>query len=436
MKFSEFELNDWILKSLAAMNYDEPTDIQAQVIKTALAWKNIIWQSQTWTGKTAAFLIPLLQKIDNTKRWVQALILAPTRELVNQIGEEIALLTKHHKVNTACIYGGAKPAGQKNKLITGPNIIVATPWRLIDFIDQKVVNLWKVDYLILDEVDRMLDMGFVRDIQKIRALMPSIKQTLTFSATISNDIKKIINEHVPNYEFIKIWEEITVDKINHSYLDIQHTDKLFNLIKMVQEYSKDKIVVFTQTKRNTKAIYLAINKYVPDVYMLNWDMNQNKRNSTLREFKSGNLRILVTTDVAARWLNMDNVNLVINFDVPKESESYIHRIGRTWRAWASGKAIMFVSPEEKDFLAAIEITHKTKVKKSEYVVVADAKSEFSEIRLDKSTDKFGKWRPNPNRSPRPREWAFAGRPESKNIVYGEKKRPFNKNKSRHHSRGR
>lgn len=396
MLFKEFSLQPGILKGLTEMKYESATDIQTHVIKLALAGKNIVGQSQTGTGKTAAFVIPLLQNIDTSKKWVQALILAPTRELVNQIGEEIAQIGKYYKVKFVCLYGGASPNVQKKNLLTGPSIIVATPGRLLDFLNQRVVNIWDVRTLILDEVDRMLDMGFIRDIEKIRALMPQIKQTHTFSATISPEIKKVIDAHVSSYEFIKIGEETTVDKIDHTHMHIPHQDKILNLLNLIKTHPNDKIVIFTQTKRNTKTLLQIIEKAWYKAGMLNGNMPQNKRNSTLKSFKENALKVLVTTDVSARGLNMENVGLVINFDVPKESESYIHRIGRTGRAGASGKAIMFVSDEEKVFLSAIEKMHKTKVEKSEHEPVVDLKDAYTAIRLDKSTDKFGKGRPNPN----------------------------------------
>ncbi len=389
MLFKDFNLKPWILKALVEMKYHEATDIQKQVIDIALSGKNIVWQSQTWTGKTAAFLIPLLQRVDTNTKGLQALILAPTRELVNQIGDEIFALTKYYRVNAACIYGGASLVTQKKLLVRWPSIVVATPGRLMDFMNQGVIDISTVNFFILDEVDRMLDMGFVRDIKKIRAQMHHIQQTYTFSATINNDIKSIIKEHVNEYEFIKIWEAVTVDKINHSYMSINHEDKLSNLINLVKTHSNDKVLVFTQTKRNTKTIRDIIEKAWYKVGMLNGDMSQSKRMFTLKSFKDGFIRVLVTTDVAARGLNMDNVGLVINFDVPKETESYIHRIGRTGRAWAFGKAIMLVSPEEEKFLSDIEKAHKTRIKKSDHITVSD-KWQYANIRLNKSTDKTGK----------------------------------------------
>lgn len=389
MLFSDFTLKPGILKALAEMKYTEATDIQKKVIDTALAGKNIVGQSQTGTWKTAAFLIPLLQRIDTNQKWLQALILAPTRELVTQIGEEIFALTKYYRVNAACIYGGASLLVQKKQLDKWPSIVVATPGRLMDFMNQGVANISTVKFFILDEVDRMLDMWFVRDIQKIRWQMRAIQQTYTFSATMNNDMKAIIKEHVHDYEFIKIGEAVTVDKINHSYMSVAHEHKLSNLIHLIQHHPKDKVLVFTQTKRNTKTIRDIVEKAWYKVWMLNGDMSQGKRMSTLKSFKDGFIRVLVTTDVAARGLNMDNVGLVINFDVPKETESYIHRIGRTGRAGAFGKAIMFVSPEEQKFLADIEKVHRTRIKKHDVAPIVD-KGQYGAVRLNKSTENFWK----------------------------------------------
>lgn len=410
MLFSEYKLKQWLLKALAQMGYTQSTTIQDKVLVPALQWKNIVGQSQTWTGKTAAFLLPVLNRIDTNKKWLQALILAPTRELVNQIGEEIYKLTVFYRVNAVCVYWGASLENQRRQLRKNPSIVVATPWRLMDFINQKEISLVPVEFFVLDEVDRMLDMWFVRDITKIRAQMRNIKQTYTFSATISDPIKKIINEHVHEYESIKVGDEITADKIHHTYMQVEHEDKLFNVKHLIDQHYQDKILIFTQTKRNTKSISTALAADGYKVTMLNGDMSQWKRMSTLAAFKKWTTRVLVTTDVAARWLNMDNVGLVINFDVPNEAESYIHRIGRTWRAGAKGKAIILVSRLEEPLVANIEKTNRIKIRKSVQESTRDEKWKYTGIRLDRSTDKKW-WKKIGNRSPR-KEWRF-GRSEKR-----------------------
>jgi ATP-dependent RNA helicase DeaD len=393
MLFSECWLKAWLLRSLESIGYKEVTPIQAQVLKIALNGKNIVWQSQTWTGKTAAFLLPILNKVDTNKKTLQVLILAPTRELVVQIGEEIRNLTKFYGVSFACLYGWASPLLQKNILKKNPAIVVATPGRLMDFMNQKVINIGVAEYFILDEVDRMLDMWFVRDIKKIRAQLKNVKQTLTFSATMNDEMKAIIKEHISSYEFIKIGEGVTVDKIHHRYVAIDHEQKLYNVIKLIRTHPNDKVLIFTHTKRNTKTIHQILIWDKFKAGLLNGDMAQGKRQSTLNAFKAGETQILVTTDVAARGLNMENVWLVINFDVPADPKSYIHRIGRTGRAGASGKAIMLVSPLEIPLFKEIEKIHKIRILSSEHTVLQDKEWSYGNLRLDRSTDK--KWGKRP-----------------------------------------
>ncbi len=390
MLFSEFWLKAWLLRSLETIGYKEVTPIQAQVMTIALSGKNIVWQSQTWTGKTAAFLLPVLNKIDTNKKTLQALILAPTRELVVQIGEEIRNLTKFYGVTFACLYGWASPNIQKTHLKRNPAIVIATPGRLMDFMNQKVINIGVAEYFILDEVDRMLDMWFVRDIEKIRTQLKNVKQTYTFSATMNDDMKAIIKKHISSYEFIKIGEGVTVDKIHHRYLPIEHEQKLYNVIRLIKAHAKDKVLIFTHTKRNTKTIHQILIWDGFKAGLLNWDMAQGKRQAMLNAFKTGETQVMVTTDVAARGLNMENVWLVINFDVPADPKSYIHRIGRTGRAWASGKAIMLVSPLEMPLLKEIEKIHKIRIQPSEHIVEHDKMWAYGNLRLNRSTDK--KWK--------------------------------------------
>jgi len=388
MLFNELRLKKWLLRWLDEIWYKKATPIQEKVISVALSGKNIVWQSQTWTGKTAAFLLPVLNKIDTNDKSLQVLILAPTRELVTQIWDEIRNLTKYYGATHVCLYGGASPNVQMKNLRKKPAIIVSTTGRLMDFMGQWLVDLSTVNSFILDEVDMMLDMGFVRDIKKIRTNLRNVKQTYTFSATMNNDMKTIIKQHVSSYEFIKIWNVVTVDKINHSYVAVEHEHKLSNVIKLIESHAKDKILIFTHTKRNTKTIHKVLIEHGVNAWLLNWNMWQWKRQWTLNEFKSGKLQVLVTTDVAARWLNMDNVGLVINFDVPVDAKSYIHRIGRTGRAWAHGKALMLVSLIEKPLLRDIEVMHKINVEKSDHQSIRDKNGKFLKVRLNRSTDKL------------------------------------------------
>ena len=392
MKFSEFWLKAGLLKSLEHIWYAEATPIQEKVMKIAFSGKNIVWQSQTWTGKTAAFLLPVLNQIDTNHKALQVLILVPTRELATQVEDEIRNLTKFYSVTSTALYGGASPNVQKQKLKRKPAIVVATPGRLMDFMNQWVINVSTVSYFILDEVDMMLDMGFVRDIEKVWAKMKDLKQIYTFSATMNNDMKAVIKRHISSYEFLKVWDAVTVDKINHRYVSVEHEHKLSNVLKLIDSHSKDKIIIFTHTKRNTKIIQKILIDTGINAGMLNGNMWQGKRQWTLNEFKAWKLQVLVTTDVAARGLNMENVWLVINFDVPVDAKSYIHRIGRTWRAGAHGKAVMLVSNLEKWLVDDIEKLHRIKIEESDHRLVYDVDWKHVKIRLNRSTDKLWKWR--------------------------------------------
>ena len=381
------------MKSLIANGYIEATDIQEKVLKLALQGHNIVGQSNTGTGKTAAFLLPILQKIDTNATVPQALILAPTRELVTQIADEVRNLTKFYGVKVASLYGGASPLIQKQNLQKKPIILVATPGRLLDFINQGVVKLNTVNYFVLDEVDRMLDMGFVRDIERIWATLTNVKQTFTFSATLSHEIKTIIKSHVPKYEFIKVGEEATVDKIDHRMLVVDHEEKLYNVIQLLNKHNKEKIIIFTHTKRNTQTISKILQADGFSCGMLNGDMAQGRRQATLNDFKANKTRVLVTTDVAARGLNMDQIDLVINFDVPIDAQSYIHRIGRTGRNGESGRAIMLVSDLEVPLLRDIEKMHKIRIPHTEEKAAYDREGLYRNLRLNRSTDK--KWKKTP-----------------------------------------
>ncbi len=389
MQFRECWLKKWLVRSLDAIGYAEATPIQSKVLKLALKWHNIVGQSQTGTWKTAAFLLPVLNQINTNDKSLQALIIAPTRELAVQIGDEIKKLTSFYWVTYACLYGWASPNVQKKNLKKRPAIVVATPGRLMDFINQQVIDIRTVRYFILDEVDRMLDMWFVRDITKIWKKLKQVKQTFTFSATMNEDMKAVIQNHIADYKFIKIGEEVTVDKIDHTIMLIPHEHKLYNVIKLLRDHKWIKTIIFTHTKRNTDTLHKILQWEWFKAGMLNGDMSQGKRQWTLNEFRQGKIQTLVTTDVAARWLNMDNVWLVINFEVPIDPKSYIHRIGRTWRAGASWKALMLVSHPEQALLKEIEKIHNIRIKEADYEIVHDEHAEFANIRLNRSTDKPG-----------------------------------------------
>ncbi|MDD3120423.1 MAG: DEAD/DEAH box helicase [Candidatus Gracilibacteria bacterium] len=363
MNFKDFDLNPEIIAGLDKLGYETPTKIQEEVILEYIKGKNIIGQSQTGTGKTAAFIISLLQSIDLKKPGVQALILAPTRELVMQIREEIVALSAFMYIRSLPVFGGSSIYKQMDMLRKDQTIVVGTPGRVIDLIERRALRLENVEYFVLDEVDRMLDMGFIDDIDFIWGSMKNIKQSLAFSATITDELKSMVEKYLGvNYTFIKATDSITVEKIDHSFMEVAHLDKYDALKKYIKKNNSKKTLVFVQTKRDTEIVAgdLKDDGFRSD--FLNGDMRQRERFKALKDFQEGRSDIFVVTDVAARGLNIKNIDLVVNLDVPIDPESYIHRIGRTGRAGAEGKAIMFVSSQEKMSLKNIERRNKIKIK--------------------------------------------------------------------------
>lgn len=363
MKFNRLGLNPNILSALDKMGYETPTKIQEEVFSASLDWWNIIWQSQTWTGKTWAFVISILQNIDLSKKWVKAIILAPTRELVTQIKDEILSISKHMKLRSLAVYWWEPIYRQIKMLDKWQDIVIWTPWRLIDLLERGKLKTDLVDTFVLDEVDRMLDMWFVEDIEFIWSKLLNVTQTMAFSATITPEIKGIVEKYIwSKYVFIKSTDEITTDKIDHSFFEINSENKFDYLKKFIKDNNSKKTIVFVETKRDTEILS---RKLLDDWFAsgyLNWDMRQRERFRSLKAFQDNDTNIFVVTDVAARWLNMKNIELVINYHVPQDPESYIHRIWRTWRAWAEWRAIMLVSSWERMLFKNIEKRNKLRIK--------------------------------------------------------------------------
>ncbi len=384
MNFNELWLKADIVKALDEIGYTTPTKIQSDVIAESLNLKNIIGQSQTGTGKTAAFVLSLLQNLDKKRRWTQALIIAPTRELVSQIKDEIFKLSKYHRVSSLAVYGWSPIYKQIDMIRRWQDIIIWTPWRVIDLIERKVLKLEHINFFVLDEVDRMLDMWFVDDIEFIWDWLTNLKQVFSFSATITPEIKSIIEKHLwVDYTYIKSTNEITTEKIDHSFLETPHINKYELLHKFIEMHKSQKTIVFVQTKRDTEDLADRLIRDWFKASYLNWDMRQRERFKALKDFQEWYTNIFVVTDVAARWLNMHNIELVVNFDVPTDPESYIHRIGRTGRAWASGKAITFVSGSERYALKNIERTNKIKIKQ--------VNNEWVEVERVEERSSSGRW---------------------------------------------
>ena len=360
MTFNDLGLNKLLLKAIKEQGYEKPTPIQEQSIPVILKRKDILAGAQTGTGKTAGFTLPMLElllraKPSKGKKKIKALVLAPTRELAAQVGESIALYSKHTDFTTTVIFGGVKINPQLVALRKGVDIVVATPGRLLDHINQKTIDLSGVDFLILDEADRMLDMGFINDIKKVIAVLPSQRQTLLFSATYSNDIKKLSNSFLKSPILIEVARtnassEIVTQAIYH----VDKTRKRELLTHLIKEGKWQQVLVFTRTKHGANRLSGQLETDGITSAAIHGNKSQNARTKSLADFKAGKIRVLVATDIAARGIDIDQLPHVVNFELPNVSEDYVHRIGRTGRAGNKGEAISLVCVDEDEFLASIE----------------------------------------------------------------------------------
>lgn len=363
MSFSTLSLRPEILQALTDLGYHEPTEVQSQVIPLAIGGKNIIVQSHTGSGKTAAFCIPALNNIDSKVRNPQVLILEPTRELACQTRDEVFNLSRHMRMSSLAVFGGSPIFKQREGLKAGPQVIIATPGRLQDLMDRGWINLDDVNMLILDEVDQMMDMGFAPAVTAIWESLKGLKQVMAFSATYTPQITRLIDSHIQGEtESLILSSSPTVDTIDHVFMRVGIRDKYPILKQLLERYPTDKVMVFTARKHETEELERYLYRDGFQAAYIHGDMHQRDRMRALKDYKEGRVRIFIGTDVASRGLNMNNIDLVINYHVPLDPESYIHRIGRTGRAGASGRAIMFVSTEELRQLQRIERMHKIEIK--------------------------------------------------------------------------
>lgn len=362
MSFSELGLLPELLRAVVEAGYTEATPIQAQAIPVVLAGHDILAGAQTGTGKTAAFALPMLQRLApraNTsaspaRHPVRALILAPTRELAVQVHESVQTYCKHLPLRSACVYGGTDIRAQITALRVGVEIVVATPGRLLDHVQQKSIQLGQVEVLVLDEADRMLDMGFLPDIRRILDLLPEARQSLLFSATFSEDIRQLANRMLKAPKFIEVARRNTISEtITHRVYPVESRAKRALLVHLLRA-DEQQTLVFVDTRLGCARLTRHLQQCGLAADAIHGDKNQSQRTETLEAFKSGKLRILVATDVAARGLDIDDLPAVINYELPHTAEDYVHRIGRTGRAGRSGRALSLVAPEEAPRLAAIE----------------------------------------------------------------------------------
>lgn len=344
-----------IKKAIASAGFTEPTPIQARAIPLVAAGKDVLGIAQTGTGKTAAFVLPMLQRmLLDPKQGIRTLILCPTRELAAQVDESINLFTKQTNIRHVAVFGGVAQGPQVSALKKGVNIIVATPGRLMDLYDQSHVNLRNIEFFVLDEADRMLDMGFIHDIKKISALIPKTRQTLFFSATMSKDVAQLANTLLHDPTRVEVAPQSTpVDKVEHHVLFVDGENKTELLLHLLSQKHLQKVLVFTKTKRGADRICRVLKKNGVSAHQIHSDRTQSQRTQALKAFTHGTVRCLVATDVAARGIDIDDISHVINYDLPMEAENYVHRIGRTARAGAKGTAYSFCTADDKGLLKEI-----------------------------------------------------------------------------------
>jgi ATP-dependent RNA helicase RhlE len=383
MNFTSLGLIDPILKALDDQGYSHPTPIQKRSIPILLKRKDLLGSAQTGTGKTAAFSIPIIQHLHQDgnqgkgRRKIRALIVTPTRELAIQIGENFTAYGKYTNLKNTVIFGGVKQTAQTNALREGVDVLVATPGRLLDLIDQGFISLKYIKYFVLDEADRMLDMGFIHDIRRIIDLLPNRRQSLFFSATMPPDIVKLSRKILGDFEQVVIKpEQTTAEKVDQELYYIAKKAKPKLLVHLLREEEFDSVLIFTRTKHGANRVVKLLYKKKITAAAIHGNKSQSARQKALGDFKSGELQVLVATDIAARGIDVEQLSLVINYELPNIPETYVHRIGRTGRASASGRAISFCDMEERAYLKDIQKLIKQKIEViEEHPFVEESKDE-------------------------------------------------------------
>lgn len=359
MKFEQYNISPDIKQSLAENGFRRPTDIQFKAIPSILKGEDVLAIAQTGTGKTAAFAIPMLEMLlrgkDPAPNQVRSLVMVPTRELAIQIAEAFDMIGKYTGLHIVGLYGGVEQEAQIELIEEGIDVLIATPGRMFDLVHQKKLDLRKVEILVLDEADHMLDLGFIKDIQDVKRLLPRKHQTLFFSATINKEIKDIAYSLVTNPIRIQVSPQDPVSKnVTHSVAYVEMDDKRFFLERLVREFPESKILVFVRTKVRAERVFEAMKRVGISSITMHGGKEQGDRMQVLDAFKKGEAKLLIATDVSARGIDIPNVDYVVNYDLPEVPENYVHRVGRTGRGVQKGKAVSFCSTEEKPVLEAIQ----------------------------------------------------------------------------------
>jgi ATP-dependent RNA helicase DeaD len=392
--FADLQIDPNVLRAIADVGYESPTAIQAATIPALMAGSDVVGLAQTGTGKTAAFAIPILSKIDVTSKATQALILAPTRELALQVAEAFSRYGAHlPKINVLPIYGGSSYSVQLSGLRRGAQVVVGTPGRVIDHLDRGTLDLSRVDYLVLDEADEMLSMGFAEDVERILSDTPEYKQVALFSATMPPAIRKITAKYLHDpFEVASKAKTATAENISQRYIQVAGPRKMDALTRVLEVEPFEAMIVFVRTKQATEEVAERLRARGFSAAAINGDIPQAQRERTIAALRDGGSKgidILVATDVAARGLDVERISHVLNYDIPHDTESYVHRIGRTGRAGRSGTALLFVSPRERHLLKSIEKATRQTLVEAELPTVEDVNAQRVAKFSDSITDAIG-----------------------------------------------
>lgn len=409
MKFDKYNIHEGIKTSLSKLDFKKPTDIQYKSIPAILKGEDVLAIAQTGTGKTAAFAIPVLhllqiRKISGRPDGVKCLVMAPTHELALQIADVFTTLGKHTRVTTFCIHGGVDQQPQIDTLNDGVDVLVATPGRMFDLVSQGALRLTRVEILVLDEADHMLDMGFIKDIRDLMRLLPKKRQTLFFSATINETIKELAYSLVVNPIRIQISPKDPVAKnIEHGVAFVEMDDKRFFLEDFIRQNPGKKMLIFVRTKVRAERVKAAMERVGIVTETIHSDKQQAERELTMKNFRADELKILIATDVSARGIDIPDVHFVINYDLPDSAEQYVHRVGRTGRGTSKGQAIAFCSSEEKPMLEGIEASlgkpiHRIVMTGQEYhEILLEAKTPKDDWRALLAEEEDGKGKKKPKK---------------------------------------
>ncbi len=431
MTFKDLGIIEPILRALELEGYTHPTPIQEQAVPILLGGKDLLGVAQTGTGKTAAFAVPIIQHIYNDQqshghsRKIKALVVTPTRELAIQIGESFTAYGKFTGIKNTVIFGGVKQGKQTQALRNGVDVLIATPGRLLDLMNQGYISLKDVEFAVLDEADHMLDMGFIHDIKKIIAKLPQKRQSLFFSATMPKDIVELSRKILGDFERVTVKpEQATAEKVEQLVYFVSKGNKVNLLVHLLQEQPDSSALVFSRTKHGANKIVKKLGQAGIASGAIHGNKSQTARQKALGDFKDGKLKVLIATDIAARGIDVDSLSLVVNFDLPNVPETYVHRIGRTGRASASGIAISFCDRDERPYLRDIEKLIKQEVPRMLEHPFLEEIQEESRSQRNQGPQKHK----NPNQS--------QNRNRSRNSNYRGKSSGYQGNSNRNKSRGR